>query len=341
MGTSVEDDFLAFTDTAKSAAASDATTVYVNNATQYAVDMVVWNQTSNERMLVTSVVSGSDYILVTRAFGETATGAATTVLAADSLVILGTAANEGAASQNGLYTTKTSVYNYCQEFRWPYSMTDRARATSARTGSAWSYESKKAADEHKLQIERQLLFGERAKVTSSSLQRFETRGLKVFVASANAFNVGGPLPEFDFDDWIRAIFRNGTGDAVSDTKILLANDRLLGTINRYQKIRQQTNPGETKYGVNISNYITPFGTVKLVHHRLLDKTHANSGYGLLYDPSNIRLRYFSGDGLDGHTKLHTNIQANDVTSQKDEYRTTVGLEVKFATTHGEISNVTG
>jgi hypothetical protein len=107
----MEDDFVEFTDTAKSAAAVDATTIYVTNPTQYAVNMIVWNQTSGERILVTSVVSGSDYILGTRAFGETASA---TVLANDPLVILGSAALEGAGVQNGLFTTKTSVFNYCQ-----------------------------------------------------------------------------------------------------------------------------------------------------------------------------------------------------------------------------------
>lgn len=105
-----EDDFLGWTDTAKSTASDTASTIYVNNATRYAVDMVVWDQNTGERFLVTSVVSGSDYILATRAFGETA---AATVTAADTLVILGTASNEGASAQNGLFTTKSSVYNYC------------------------------------------------------------------------------------------------------------------------------------------------------------------------------------------------------------------------------------
>lgn len=106
-----EDNFLTWTDTAKSAAAADASTVYVTNPTRYAVDQIVMNVTTGEHLLVTSVVSGSDYILATRAFGETASA---TVLAADSLVILGSAALEGNTSRNGLMTTKSSVYNYCQ-----------------------------------------------------------------------------------------------------------------------------------------------------------------------------------------------------------------------------------
>lgn len=111
MGASVEDDFLDWTDTAKSAAANNATTIYVNGAAQYAVDYVVKNLTTDEQFLVTSVVSASDYILVTRAFGETASA---TVLASDTFLILGPAALEGNTSQDGLYTTKSSVYNYCQ-----------------------------------------------------------------------------------------------------------------------------------------------------------------------------------------------------------------------------------
>lgn len=48
----VEDAFLGWTDTAKSAAANNATTVYVTNADRYGVDMIVWNKTTDERMLV-------------------------------------------------------------------------------------------------------------------------------------------------------------------------------------------------------------------------------------------------------------------------------------------------
>lgn len=330
-----EDDFLTWTDTAKSAAASTATTVYVNNADRYAVDMVLWNQTSNERMLVTSVVSASDYILVTRGFGETA---AATVLADDSLIILGTAANEGAEAQSGLMTTKSSVYNYCQQFRLPYEMTLQAINTETRTGDAWGFESMKAAEEHKLQIEKALLFGERAKVTASGKERFATRGLKPFIASANQFNVAGLLPEADFDDFIRSVFRSGSSDARSDTKILLSNDRLLAVINRYPKGKVMVDPKDDSYGMNISTYITPFGKLKLVHHRLLDTTYSTTGYGIVFDPANVRLRYFKN----GHTKLYKNIKTdNNPTVRKDEYITTVGLEVKHASTHGEISNVTG
>lgn len=109
-----EDAWLDWTDSAKSAAAADATTVYVNNPTAYAVDMVLENQTTQEHMLCTSVVSGSSYILVTRAFGETDSA---TVLADDVFLILGPAALEGNTSQNGLITTKTSVYNYARTGR--------------------------------------------------------------------------------------------------------------------------------------------------------------------------------------------------------------------------------
>lgn len=228
-----------------------------------------------------------------------------------------------------------------QEFRTPYDMTERAIATSLRTGPAWSYESAKAADEHKLEMERSLLFGERKVAYSSGNARYTTRGLRPFIASGNVFNVNGVLAEFDFDDWIRAMFVNGTGTEVSTTKILLANDRLLTVISRFAKARLQTFQEDKAYGVSIQTYRTPVGTVKLIHHRLFDQAFANVGYGMCYDPANVSTRFFAGDQFDGHTKLHPNIQANDATKRKDEYRTTMGLEVRHASTHGEIKNVSG
>ena len=110
-------------------------------------------------------------------------------------------------------------------------------------------------------------------------------------------------------------------------------------LNRYSKVKQTTGINDSSYGVNITNYRTPHGTLKLVYHRLLDDAYSTTGYGLLYDPANVNLRYFGGNGIDGHTKLHKDIGANDATLKKNEYRATLGLEVKHASTHGEILNV--
>jgi hypothetical protein len=228
-----------------------------------------------------------------------------------------------------------------QEFRTPWQMTQRAVATSTRTGDSWPFEKMKKAEEHKMEQERALLFGERKVAYTNGAARYATRGLQTFVASANKYNVGGTMAEADFDDWVRSIFRAGSGGTVSQQKILLANDRLLATISRYSKVKQQTKVGDSKYGVKITDYVTPHGDLKMVYHKLLDEVYSTSGYGLVYDPKNVKLRYFKGDQFDGHTKLHENIQANDVTARTDEYRTTVGLEVMHANTHGEVSNVLG
>lgn len=287
----------------------------------------------------TSVVSASDYILVTRAFGETTSA---TVLAADPLVIVGSAALEGDTSKDGLFTTKTSVYNFAQEVRTPIEMTEMAIATSTRTSpDAWAFEKMKAGNEHKLKIERALLFGERASAYSSANRRLATRGLKTFVASANRFAVGGSMLEYDFDEYLRTIFRNGSGDQSSSTKIALVNDLFATTVARFAKSRVQiTNQNDTSYGVNITNYKVPQGTLKIVYDKLLDEVYTGTGYALIYDPANVRLRYFAGSQFNGRTKIYENIQANDATKRKDEYRTTVGLECRQATTHGEISGVT-
>lgn len=228
-----------------------------------------------------------------------------------------------------------------QEFRWPYELTERAIATSARTGSAWDFEDMKAGKEHKLQIERSLILGERKVAVTSGNRRYTTRGLRSFVASANVYNPNGVMPEFDFDDWVMTLFINGSGKEVSQEKVLLSNNRLLMVVNRYPKVKLVTNQKDNKYGLSIKTYSTPMGDLKLVHHRLLDEAYPNTGYGLAFDPANVSLRYFGGNGIDGHTKLHKDIQANDATKRKNEYRTTVGLDVRHATTHGEIKNVTG
>ena len=85
-----------------------------------------------------------------------------------------------------------------------------------------------------------------------------------------------------------------------------------------------TKPLDKTYGIQISTYVTAFGTVNLVHQKLFVGEY--SGWAFLIDLDCFRYRYLN----DSDTKLMTNIQANDVDGEIDQYISEVGLERKQA-----------
>lgn len=93
-------------------------------------------------------------------------------------------------------------------------------------------------------------------------------------------------------------------------------------------------PVESSYGMRINEWVTPFGTVNIVHNPLFQGEYA--GYGFLLDMDSFKYRYMQNRD----TQLLLNIQNNDVDGQVDQYLTEAGLERKQAAKCALLKNVT-
>ena len=82
----------------------------------------------------------------------------------------------------------------------------------------------------------------------------------------------------------------------------------------------RTEIGQTTYGLSISQYVTPFGTINMVHNPLFVQDYA--GYAFLLDMECFKYRYMNNRD----TKLFTNVQAPDVDGEIDQYVTECGLQ---------------
>ena len=148
----------------------------------------------------------------------------------------------------------------------------------------------------------------------------------------NNYDAGGALTQSEFDNNIsEVVFKYG-----SKNKILLCSARMLSVINGWAMNKLQVNQDAAKFGLNIMEYITPFGTYSLMNDQKMLEGAVYGGYGIILDPENIKYRYLEGRD----TKLNTNIQANDADETKEEYITEAGLEVRLPKTHALITGVT-
>jgi hypothetical protein len=150
-------------------------------------------------------------------------------------------------------------------------------------------------------------------------------------------DIGGVLTESEFDAFCEVAFRYGG----SDQKLLIASGRVIQAINNFAKEKMDTYVGESAYGLNLREYVSPFGRVLIAYHRQF-VGDIYSGYGMLLDMDRVVLRPLRGGRSAGNLAVRvTNIQANDEDARRDEYLTECSLEFQNEKAHALLTGVTG
>ena len=252
-----------------------------------------------------------------------ATGAAAS--AAGDVVVLGNANEEGAGLREIKGTTIEEVYNYCQIFRTPIGITETARNTKGWTKeNDFDFQSKKKAVEHMIDIERAFLFGKRSINTSGTHPKRFSGGI---IPSIEEYATANVDTEAEFEAWLEDAFAHGNTE-----KYLLASATVVSMINGWAKGKLQTLSTDKTYGLRITRYESPHGTVNIIKHPLLvGTTYGN--YAVMLDMECLTYRYLSNRD----TKLLTNRQAPGEDSRVDEYLTECGLQFEQEKRHAVMS----
>lgn len=288
----------------------------------------VKNQRTGEVMVVTSITD-ADTIAVSRAFGTTAAAAG---VAGDGLFIVGNVSEENAGARNVNMTRAEEMYNYTQIFKTTIALSNTEKASDLYGGDDLTIQRRKKAVEHALDIERSFWLSER-KYDVSGTQgkpRRSTGGILEFIESGNSYvqNQGGVLTAPDLNTFLREGFTYG-----NSTKVLFAGGVVIQAINEIARGQVRTKTGDTTYGVKISEWMTPFGSINIVHNPLFVEEYA--GHAFLLDMESFRYRVMKGRD----TALEMNIQGNDIDGQVDQYLSEVGLERKQAPKHALLKGV--
>jgi hypothetical protein len=141
--------------------------------------------------------------------------------------------------------------------------------------------------------------------------------------TTNQTDAGGDLSEAE---WNAAMAQ---GSALLDGPILaMASATGLSALNKYPASKLQTRQNEDTYGIAVSHFITPFGSVNVVYHKLLEGTKYG-GVIVGVDMDEIAYRYLANDEKSRATRRSSpNRQPNDQDGRKDEYLSEVSLEVR-------------
>lgn len=313
-----------------SAAAIDVTGAGSSPAYIFTVGDVVKNARTGENFLVTAITD-TDTIAVTSAYGTTATAAG---VAGDGLFIVGNVSEENSGVRNVNTTRSTAQKNYTQIFKTTIALSETERNSDLYGGGDLPYQRAKKGTEHALDIERAFWFGEKKYDTSGTQghPRRSTGGVLEFINAGNSFvqNQGGPLTAPDLNNFLREGFTYG-----NDEKMLFAGGLVLQSINEMARGQILTKTGDTTYGVKISQWMTAFGTINIVHNPLFVEDYA--GFAFLLDMESFRYRFLNNRD----TKLMTNVQTPGLDGVVDQYISEVGLERKQAPRHALLKGVTG
>ena len=283
----------------------------------------------------------------------------------DECQIVGTSFGEGTGSPDTFSDTIEDDYGYTQIFKTACEMTNTAIATRYR-GYANEFDRIWAQKlrEHKVDIERAMLFGQKARV--NGLQYSEglvghivknvapvTDNSAFSYSSGNAYYRSVAQAELTYDRLLadlEVIFDPARGG--SSERLVLASLPVITFFNKMGDgafIDASVGHANGPYRVNMNNVQGSFG------HQLMEinTVHGSmflvkeplfrgiaSGFMLMADMSKLAYRPLVGNGLNRDTQIMTNVQAADEDLRKDMIMTEAGLEITLPECHA-LYNVEG
>jgi hypothetical protein len=328
----VEDARKARFDATSGAVTNVATVVAVVNGPYFAQWDLVQNTRTGEVFRVDSVATNN--LTVTRNIAPSGVGTGIAMNSADELMIIGTAQPENDTSKPARSDIPVKISNNTQIFRTPFESSDTLRSSGFQLQpTEWNRQAKMKGIEHSIDIESAFIWGKRSTTTPGSTADRTTAGVLAHITT-NQTDAGGDLSEAEWNAFMATSFRYG-----SSRKLFLGSATVVSALTKFPASKQQTTNNETTYGMNVTTFTSPFGSVNLVYHRLLTGTKYG-GYGILVDMDNVSLRYLANDEMSRDTKILTNRQPRDQDGRKDELLSELGCQVRLQGTHAVLTGVT-
>jgi hypothetical protein len=293
-------------------------------------------------------------------------GGTTMTIADDAqCTVIGTSFAEGSGSPDVWSQELENGTGYTQIFKTACEMTNTARATVYRGyADEWQRIWNLKLREHKVDIERAMLFGQQASrggiqytdgIVGQVIRNSTVvgDGSQVSYTEDNSYYKSNTAAQWTYDDLLsdfEVIFDPARGGGTS--KLALASlpvmsffnklgdgnfvseslDNAAGANNPNRYVFNQSNGA---FGHKIMKIETIHGDLSLVKEPLF-RTFA-AGFCMLVDLDHVSYRPLVGNGLNRDTSITTNVQQSDEDLRKDMILTEAGLEVSLPETHALIN----
>jgi len=326
----------------------------------FAVETNDTGKPSQVNFRVESVTQNTnDTTVVARAIAETGS---TNVTAHDHIAdqmecqVIGTSFAEGSGSPDVWSSQLDDDFGYTQIFKTSAEMTNTAIATNYRGyANEWNRIWNLKLREHKVDIERAMLFSMRARSNSvqyseglighilstatavaSGSASYTSGNAYLFSQASTAMTYDSLLSDFEtiYDP---ARGGNSSKLALASRPVITYFNKLAGFSDKSLDLSSNANYNfeaskrEGSFGHSIMQVNTIHGDLSIVAEPLF--RGIASGYMALVDLDQVAYRPLVGNGLNRDTHIITNVQQADEDLRKDMIVTEAGLEITIPETH--------
>ncbi len=258
----------------------------------------------------------------------------------DNFKIIGNINPEGGEMPDAIALNPTKVYNYTQIFRTPLSLTRTALKTKLRTNEQYQKAKSEALEMHSWEMELAYLWGIRTEnIGDNGKPERTTMGVINFIRQYAAANCddytlnatyAGQTWAAGGETWLKnileQIFRFGAGEklCLCGSGFLLGIDALAMTGGQIT-----LQPAQKVYGMQIREWITPFGSIMMKTHPLFSYDATTRNMGIILEPKELTNKFIDDTTFYGESNSKTHAEGygqRRVDGINEEFLTESGLE---------------
>lgn len=307
--------------------------ILLRDASDYRVDVIA---------KVTEVTRGTtNSVLSIKLLEADDNSPANDLTSCDNFKIIGNINPEGGEMPDPIALNPVQVWNYTQIFRTPLSMTRTALKTRLRTNAQYQKAKSEALEQHSWEMELSFIWGIRTQnIGDNGKPERTTMGVIPFIRQFAPNNVddytlnatyAGQTWAAGGEVWLKAIleviFRLG-----SENKLCLCGTGFLLGIDTLAMTSGQINiqPGQKMYGMQIREWLTPFGSIYMKTHPLFSFDLTTRHMGIILEPKELEYKYIDDTTFFGENtgqKTHAaGYGQRRIDGLNEEYLTEAGLE---------------
>lgn len=316
------------------------TTVVVADGSFYVPNTILLVEETGEHIFVTA--SSGNSLTVIRGLAGTSIVSITNAMHVQKI---GNAFEEASSLPTPVTQQGAPRFNFTQIFRNGWAISGTAKAVKFTTGSKLAYNKQMCGVYHAEDIERSFIWGKKALTTLNGKQFRLTDGILTQieqyggnVVSAATGSNAGDLSRGDLEAFIQQVFAFNVRGQPNE-RIAFIGSNALAVINRMAFLdgTYQFTQGETKLGIKITEVTTPFGTLKLMTHALMNENPVWTNEMYVLHPGGIKKRMLRDTFPENYDKSGNGTQGKD--ADEGALTTEGGIQVGAASVMGIMRNI--
>lgn len=301
-------------------------------------DFILWRPATDEIMQVASESAGTVTVLSAAGAGTTAPLTATVI--GEKIIMLTESHAEGEAAPSAFSQQSVTHYNYMMQIARTVQSTDIQLAEEDYGSNQYDDDLRIAWIETMRGYDLAMWFGQRTRDTTSATARRHIVGgvMERIVTNVTDFStIGGGFTYLAFCEHVRPTTEHASS---SGKKRFFAGTNAMMSMAAWSEGKLETRTGENKYGMNIRQVETPYGTVEIQRNIQFSGANSAADRAALLDMDHIWRTHLrtvnkSGRAFGGDLRMIEDYDTTSPTAIKSIILGCCGIEMHHEELHAE------